>query len=328
MHEFVLPICNPPIIQTTSDYADMFTILPLHSDFQNWLGTHYSNLVYLHTPDENYQINFCSEIYTDCELLDYDIHSSEMSMSEDEIGIDNVVDYIKKLISKKYYAIVETNQYHIPGTSYYRKIQYMHRQLFYGYSDIYKCFYTLGYNKQRKYRSLAIPYEEIPKATIEYDIKLAAPIHTIKLNNNSYAFDKHKAATDYYYYCNNKYNGELTRSDYIFGINATEKFHEIIDAALNTECINVILPSLFYEHKYVQKIKLQQYLESGIIGVERHHLEVAESIMNDAYKILILYMKYTLDRKRELLSNSHKYIDRIVSSEKKLYPDLVRILEL
>ena len=121
--------------------------------------------------------SFCSEIYTDCELLDYDIHSSEMSMSEDEIGIDNVVDYIKKLISKKYYAIVETNQYHIPGTSYYRKIQYMHRQLFYGYSDIYKCFYTLGYNKQRKYRSLAIPYEEIPKATIEYDIKLAAPIH-------------------------------------------------------------------------------------------------------------------------------------------------------
>ena len=327
MSEFRLPINAPPIIQTTSDYADMFTILPQHRDFPKWLCSHYSNLVYLHTPLDGYQINFCSKIYTECELLDYDKHIEEMSIAESDIGIDNIVDYIKEIISKGYYAIVETNQYHVPETPYYYKMHYMHRQLYYGFSDLNKCFYTLGYNINRKYRSVAIAYDEIPKATIKFDIELAAPIHTIKPNNISYNFDRHKAAVDYWYYCNNKYDGELTRSDYIFGIDASYKFHEIIDAALNEEVINVMLPSLFYEHKYVQKVKMQQYFEWGIPGIEEKHVEMAENITKEAYRILLIYMKYEVDGNCKSLNNSHKYIDNIVSLERNLYPELVQILE-
>lgn len=327
MHQFMLSICNPPIIQTTSDYADMFTILPQHRDYRNWLGAHYANLVYLHTPDDGYQINFWSKIYTDCEPLDYDKHIDKMLLSEDDIGVDHVVDYLKELISKEYYAIVETNQYFVPETSYYRKEQYVHRQLFYGFSDIDRCFYTFGYDKRRKYRSIAVPYEDIPKATIAYDIKLAAPIHTIKLNNHTYAFDKHKAAEDYYYYCSSKFNGKTADIGYIFGIDATDQFHEIIEAALKGEDLNVILPSLFYEHKYVQKIKLQYYVESGVAGIEQKHLDAVESIANEAYKVLLLYMKYQADGKCVSLSYSHRCVDRIVSLEKKLYPELVQILE-
>ncbi len=326
MNDKILTIYLPPIIQSLSDYADMFTVMPSSSYYMEWLCEHYTNLVYLYTKENGHEFNFFSPIYTNCEIMDYDVHVNNIILTSSDINMNNVVDYIKELIEQGFYVIIETNQYFVPETSFYNIYNYVHRQLYYGFSDNNHCFYTLGYHADRKYNPSIIPYESIPRAVIEYEKQLAAPIHTIRTNHEHYKFDKHKSAKEYWCYLNSKYDGELTRNDYFFGIEAMEKFHCIIDATIKGEMLNEIPISLFYEQKKLQKVKIEQYIKWVIPNINEEMLKQASEISYKAYHILLLYMKYHANRDISSLEKIHGYIDDIIDKEKILYTKLFSIL--
>lgn len=286
---------------------------------------HYSNLTYIFS-ERGYEFNFCSPIYTECELIDYDAHIQTISMTDADVTSDNVVRYLKEILAQGFYIIVETNQYFVDNTLFFKKNHYVHRQLLYGFSDEKEIFYVLSYLKNRKYMPTVTNYEAVPDAVIEYGIKLSAPLHTIRPNHTIYKFSLLRSIEEYSHYLNNTYEKTVDNSGYYLGLKAMEQFYKILRDTSKGIYHNPNTYSILYEHKRLQETKLSIYSELGITDIDNSLKIQANNITWQAHQLLLLFLKNEIRFSPSFERSSYKLLDSIINEEREFYKRLIDLL--
>ena len=320
--DYILPINNQPLVSSLSNYADFFAVASLHKGFNNWIVSHYSNVVF--AKKKQLEFGFDDSLYDACPLCEYDVHSLAYPIEPQQFSL-----CIKQLIRQGFYVIIETNQIAVPGTLWYRRTNYMHRCLYYGFSEEQELFFLKTYLINRKYESSTISFDSFVNSTFVDGLKLAAPIHTIKLSNHSISINKNhilKGHTCYFH--STGLLQENVKSVYTFGLSATKSFHDIIEAAQERVQLDVRPVSLFYDHKVVQWYKIKLYFELGFIK-ESKIQDYYGQIVAKTHHFLVLYIKMTVNPEDEqVYKYLHDLLDSIVELEKKVYPILLSELRM
>lgn len=108
-------------------------IIEAFAEGRNWLATHMNVIL-----DENYGVEFGDRLYSYPPYY-YDSILEMEPVNIIKIKPERVVEYIKKLLCKKYYIIMDFNVPKI--VSLLNDDFYVHEQLIYGYDDSSKVFY-------------------------------------------------------------------------------------------------------------------------------------------------------------------------------------------
>lgn len=89
-----------------------------------------------------------------CHFLDTEYISLTQSLDY----YKSLHDYIKHSINQSYYINISLNEFYIPNRMAFKKKDYHHFNLFYGYSDELQEYYILGYNENGQLVTTSIPY--------------------------------------------------------------------------------------------------------------------------------------------------------------------------
>lgn len=157
---FELPITLDIEFTVDFGHALPLCILASYDKFKNWLFQNYMMPVILYTDINQF----------DCLIIDslqYGYLSKippslmRFSFVGDDIMLhtNDIVNLIKKRISKSWYCILFLDYFYIRGTNHYQKTHYAHEVLLYGYNDRTKIVQAVIFNNTLK--TLSISYSEI-----------------------------------------------------------------------------------------------------------------------------------------------------------------------
>ncbi len=93
---------------------------------------------------------------------------------------ENILVYYQELLSKKYYVRLRLNEFYVPGTPSYKKLDFSHVNYLYGYDREREVFKVIGYNRYLIFTEIS--FDEFLQA-IKYDKQLRDKITLYKYNS-------------------------------------------------------------------------------------------------------------------------------------------------
>lgn len=149
----------------TSTYlydAYPLSVLPAHgNDYLEWFLSNYIQLNA--NKDIVKENNVFLEFYGPQALKSPFLNKQNILWSAfTNLGI-NVHDYVKLHIDQEYYIYCQVDEYYIPNRQAYQAYHFIHDLFVYGYNDIDRIYYILGYNKDFIFSESTCSYNDFEK---------------------------------------------------------------------------------------------------------------------------------------------------------------------
>ncbi len=226
-------------------------------------------------------------------------------------GID-IVDFNRNMLSEGNYITGFYNEFFIPQKQAYKKTDFFHDYIIFGYDDSKKTFHSAAYLKDTEYMCFDIPYENYYESIINVP-SCVCEINYYKFKTSYKAkFDKSlimKQIKKYYQHCEHK----ITGSHNVFGIDAWIKLAQHISD--NYDNIDIRYVRIFMEHHYVMLnriITFQNIYEKDCTQLIKDY----QNICKQTEIIYFLSIKYRITKKNEILTKILEYIALIVCNER------------
>lgn len=318
------------------------SIAEQHPDFNNWILNNYIQITfdYNNIKKEGIIIDFLGgTIFDSVKLLCYEDCDKIKIL---EKNIDNaIIHFVEHSINNNKYICTMLNEFYVPNRLPYKKKEFEHDVLIYGYSTEKKLINIIGYNEKNKYKVSNISYGEFCKAfrTTNFMLK------RIWVNWSRYDFDMSVLKNSLF--------------DYLFSINCIKKLdnyidtekgdlsfflgkfksHNIIAWGLDVypaiieyvlwkkELLSTLDIRIFYiihEHKRCMKKRLN-LLEKKITFNINNTMKVYEYLERETKVILYMSMKYNISSttKSFVLDKIIKKIKDIRIIEKNCLSDIL-----
>lgn len=178
---------------------------------------------------------------------------------------DTLIECVKKEIDNKYYIYLTCDEFYLKCRASYNKEHFIHDIMIYGYDDENRIFYIAGFDKNRKYNTNAISYDELVLPESQY-------IESIRFKNCSYK----KINRNHFKKCMFNYLNPQKHTKKQYKKNKDKRAHGIKAAYLLEEYllsvikdkskINIIPFHIYYERLCIIKwviheLKLDEYIE-------------------------------------------------------------------
>lgn len=233
-----------------------------------------------------YYINFLN--------TSYELISDELDCFE------SVYDYIVWNINHKYYLVICLDEFYVQQRAAYNKDHYNHYNLFYGYDDIKKVYYVMGYGKND-----TPIISEIPYSIIRDDIIMNNKVTKYKYSTNSITplkFDIQSIILGLYEYVNNidsskKIANLLSEEKLLYGIDIIKELSNSKDRIRNVRHDKRIAYCLL-EHSRLMKERIMFLGDNGYINeLQRNRLVgLNEKTIQRASTLLTLVLKNQIKR--------------------------------
>lgn len=227
------------------------------------------------------------------------------SISVEKYNSEIVLNMIKQKIDDDKYVFSILNEFYIPKSYFYKKLNMFHSELLYGYDDDLKELYGFVYDKNPKYTAITIRYEDFKEAynntdeTVKY-----LTIYSLKENINfKYNFKLNKKLL--FNYINSQSNNMNSyKSHSMFGIS----IYDFILDELNKYPKQRIDPRNFaalYEHKTIMLKRIKEYFNLPELAKEYEQVVMlAIGARTRAYQCFI--NKYDENIRQEIISSIKK----------------------
>lgn len=233
----------------------------------------------------------------------------------------NILDAIKMHLNKQEYIYIVVNEKYIPERNAYKKFDYNHCLLIYGYDDETKSFLTIGYNKYNKYIPQWIQYSDIEKAYIKHQRALKVLLYReqlclvfgIKINKkrNYRQINIHKVKKNL--------KKQLLSGNKKVGLNVYQYIDKHMFPDKKTNMLDLRLFRVLYEHKQIFCLLCNN------IGNEE--LEYEAEQLYDYLKITFYFaIKYNLSEKNDILEIINKRLSIAKIKESNLLSKILIIL--
>lgn len=232
--------------------------------------------------------------------------------------------FVGKNIDEGYYVITYINEFFIPGREFYKKTDFLHDNLIYGYDS--DSFYLLGYMPSGEYKPLKV----LKKAYFESF--LYSKKNELKTDVSNYLFcirpklDKQflislgeiKELLLDYLYCRNTSSRRClkmkNRESAIYGVQCFKDYFAYIEN--NTEWDLRIL-RLFFEHKLLMRLRIET-LTLHFVGFKKYIFEF-EEIEKESFLIFQRTLKIFIMKEVCVIDSEHTYeLKKIINRYKKL----------
>lgn len=275
------------------------------SAYLNWL---YSNYIQLScdVDDEDVKLQYHFglkknwQYYISNYFVDY-IVKDFTELSDWEIC---KLDYIKYCIDKGKYVEVWNNQFFVKGRKEYHKENHFHQNLIYGYSDVSKEIFILGYTNNGLMAEDSISYEDfIDEKNVcrEHNILIE---YCMKYDNTQYLMDVEymKLMIEQYIKGTNSsiyYHHYLPHDSRKYGINIYDELTK--EQGLRSLLYDRRVTHLIYEHKVCMNERLKYLKEKKIttdiqVQVLMEQLAV---LINASKKLRNVSLKYSMGERTQ-----------------------------
>jgi len=309
----IVNIDNEPLIKTYPYYLFIFSVIGKeHPSYDNWVLSEMTLL--------RYQNGFGldrAEPYK-LKLLD------TIEIDDDTINSENLFhNCIIEHLQKGYTAVIELEEFYIPGREAYNDYKRSHNNMIFGYDYEKNIYLMTGYD-DGFVKVIEVSTQNLYKAFTEKTRYV--PTYFIKKNLNHYPIDWWGLSRDLKSYYEGINIGDLYWEPGIsdIGINAMEKFILLIEGIKNSgHRIDLKITSTLYEHKLLLLYKYKVLLQNGVTFKQKDIEEKLEENAQDARICFNLLMKYRITAKTSDLCKIQENVRKIIEVEKYIIPILI-----
>ena len=153
----VLNIIIQNHITLYSDYVVPLSIIFAKDMYKEWFYNHFIQVyAAMEIEKQLYCISYCDNNSIFDEILDLDY-----LYTNDIYKIDNIIDFIKYNIAKDSYFFMTFDEFYLNDKDAYKKYHFPHRSLIYGYDDLKKEVYAIGFGENSILKKSIYTYHEI-----------------------------------------------------------------------------------------------------------------------------------------------------------------------
>ncbi len=299
----------------------------------NWYFTNYIQLKCNPNSGNVHADHYCSlsKNYTYHNLnmfLDYNVLDKQLIL--DYFG--SIREYVKSSVDRNNYIELMLNEFYLPGTKSYQKIDRDHVNMIYGYDNSTGIFMTMGIEANGLIRFKDFTYSDIEEA-IDH-CNQSYDIIAIKYNPDSHLFELNidfivKFIKDYL-------NGYNSSKDCASLVPATmENFGVKIYAVyLNQEYYNIFLSDrrisfIIYEHKAIMYERIKFLMKRGILNEYDglNLLSFSKELVNISSNIMMYVIKYSIKVDENISLRIITLMNELQSKETVMMKLLLDLLE-
>lgn len=285
----ILPINTNPECITYHNTAFPLGIIKAHlSNYYEWLAEKAINCNY-NSKEQLFRL-YENDFWGECQ----NIADTQMIVISPHIlwseALD-LIEYIKYLIDFNFYIVGTYNEFYIPQKRAYKKYNFEHDYLLFGYDDEDGSFMSIGYTDTGKYSRFKINYSDYIDS-IKNSCKTRVYFWFHKIYKDYYEdFNPKKIVAEIKKYFSNK-NDDSVNEGTIIGIQVWDELEKYI---LYTEKTKIDLRNIrvFMEHKLLMNNRLMVLKNNDIIN-ESFVEEYKEKIYNKAQVVFNLAIKNLL----------------------------------
>lgn len=268
----LLPLGVSPIIGY-QHHAFPLSISSLHPSFYDWFYSNYIQMTYL---DTHHFFNF----YEFEKLNPRSPFLSEMYMPKTLIGkYTNLLQFVMDSLDEDHYIVTFANEFYVPNRQGYKKYDFIHDILIYGY-DLGKNILCLaGFKEHMTYGVSEISLDDFSQAFNEFSnlrngyVAWANSMHLLQLKlEHKFSFDLIAVVElleDYLYSRNtsNRFRLYENPRSYIYGLDTYDCiFHYLKER--NYKPIDYRIFHIVYEHKKIMASRLKYFIEVKKISID------------------------------------------------------------
>ena len=267
--------------------------------------------------------------YTVHNLIDFKCESKKMISDYRP----NIIDYIMLQINNQYYVELMLNEKYIPDRNAYQICDHNHANLIYGYDEMQKTIYIMGYNRIGWPVSEEITYEQFINAynTANSD----ADVHTLKYSPDVkvYRLDLEHIIAPLEAYLEGRNLSLGIRNMFvplnaIFGIDIYDeliKSERAMDAFMDDRRISYLL----FEHKKIMRDRMRYLIKRGFINTEasKDMLGNMDKIYNMSEIVNKLVLKYDITKDADIRTKVKLFMKIIKELEIDCYNKLLQLLK-
>ena len=288
---------------------------------ENWCDKNSVPIDYDIFPKKNYSN------YTLHNLIDFN-HESERTI--EAYGL-NILEYIIIQINNDSYVDIKLNEKYIPNRKAYQNYDFTHPNLIYGYHEIDKKLFIMGYSIIDKPILSEISFDTFWEAFNHCDSR---DYHVLKYNpdKSTYKLDLELINSSLESYI----SGRNTSNDYSrISVPGTEIYGMDIYAELikNSTTINAFMKDdriayLLFEHKKIMRDRIN-YLTARKIFNHNDISDINKSMLEIYYKSEIiknLVIKFKIYKDQDIINRITVLMKELIKLETKCYSGLCRVL--
>lgn len=293
MTKYILNIIENPTLRELHNTAFSFSVLESNNLPKSWILENFSVLKY------NQTLSYNSKFF-----LNWSCFNRRFVFYYDRMDI------IKKIISyidRNYYIYMELNEFFIPNRPAYKKFDFYHDILIYGYDKNEKILYTIAYNKDGLYKAQKIQYLDIIKAYKNYKHKYELKIMPFCISKN-YNFNKFN-----HHSINNNLKKMLYSSKKHIGCNAYDDLLKHIDKIIRFKTqLDLRAFRTILEHS-----KTLTYINDYFTIPENYYKTLID-LNKKANYLFLLSIKYNLTQSENLIFKIRKYTLEYINDQKNI----------
>ncbi len=328
----VLPFEPSPAVRCYHNNAFPLGIIQgnakvLNKDITPWIIGKYLNCVFNYDATDNrYEIDMTDWWGIDEKIVYHQCIDMRIDTLE-KVGIDGI-NLIKQLLNENFYVSGMFNEKHIPGKASYKKWDYVHDFIVYGYDDNKEVYYSAGYLGNRKYSAFEIPYKNFvaslydsPSPKIDYNIWTFNREFDFKVN-----VPRIFARFNDYYNSSNYYGMRPSGS---YGIEGNRKLKEFVNergSRPEKPWIDDRYTRGFMEHKNLSVMCIKYLQEHNIINLEDSYIQLSDMIQQKANSIYMMAIKHNIAPNRDLLKDMIDCFEYIEEAEQIVLPKVISAL--
>lgn len=335
----VLPLGEPPIIGY-QHHAFPLSISSLHPLFKEWFYSNYIQLVSFDNAGSNtldYNFYEFQRLNAKSPFLgDMYIHKSMLSRYAD------LLQFTMDALDDGQYIITFVNEFYVPNRRFYKKNDFIHDILIYGYDSERQVLHTAGFNENFSYGRSEIGFKDfLPAFTRFADskdrmIKWADGMHLYQLKpDNRFSFDPALVAElleDYLDSRNtsNRFRMYQSPVNHTFGLATYDHAVRYLET-LDGEPVDMRIFHIMYEHKKVMAARFRYMAEEKGFALGVKAAKEYSALEEMALTNRNLSLKMLLKNDRKLLGGLKGNLRELQEEERKvlarLVPELKRQME-
>lgn len=335
----ILPLGKSPVISYLH-HAYPLSIVAINDAYLPWFHCHY---VQLHSPKifenvsggQRTQFNF----YRVKSLLGMnapwlDIQSIDRCVLDSK----NICEFVEQCLCQGYYVQLYVDEFYIPDRIPYRRRNFVHEILIYGYEKKDQIFFSIGYNKFGNFDSTIIPFDDLQagfeisahfqdydylkyiclfgyRSEIEFDFDLILLIEQLR---------------DYLYSENTseKYRLIVEPVSGLFGLETYQYLQSYMRSLITqNSSIDIRLLYVLWEHKKCMLWRIKYLEDHGYLKKADGFYSNYSMIEKKARIIRMMALKHSKTRENKIIKQISDYLNKLKKEEKTLLTRMYHLLQ-
>lgn len=300
-----------------------------HKDGETFLYNSFLNIECL---KEGYDLNLCYTTLIEKENC-YDLHHINIYKQYEDFLEEKKMDLVSAIIdenNKENYVYIAFDDFYLPEKK--QEKHFLHINMIYGYDDDEKVFFSVGYDGERNYRKLLIPFEAAEKAFTSFrKVEVYRPNHNV-----NYSFDKQYfllqvqdfLASEHNFVTEEEMNEcYLSKKDFFYGFKVYDRVEEHLLQHIDGADLDFRNIHQLYELSLLNMKRMVYLKENLNFNISEELIEMSCEIFGISKLMRNYTLKSQIKNDKSLIKRVSEYLNLHKEKNEYFYNQLLTVFE-